>query len=89
MTSILHTFKATIRKPYSDYGGYTIGLYLTGGERICPGCAREEWREIVGDTLNGYGSSQARAVGVRWEGPPEHCVQCNEPQSSEYGEVTA
>lgn len=80
----LHRFKDTIRRPYL-LDGYEIGLYLQDGERICIKCARDNWFEIVSDTLDGVGSWQAGFVGPYWEGPPVCCVQCNEPQPSEYG----
>jgi hypothetical protein len=82
----LHRFKQTIRRPNTKLGGYAIGLYLQDGERICIKCARDNWFEIVSDTLDGVGSWQAGFVGAYWEGPPMYCVQCNEPQASEYGD---
>jgi hypothetical protein len=85
-TNILRTFKETIRSPLAWPGGYTVALYFADGERVCTGCAREEWREIVGDTLNGWGQWRAGFAGVYWEGPPEYCTHCNEPQASEYGD---
>mgnify|MGYP003629608682 FL=1 len=87
--NILNTFKETIRKPYAWPGGYTIALYLSDGERICAPCARDEWRLIVGDTIDGYGSWQAGFAGVYWEGPSQLCCHCNEPQDSEYGDPDA
>ena len=88
-TNILHTFKETIRKPYTWPGGYAIALYLSDGERICAACARDEWRTICNDTIDGYGDWQAGFVGVHWEGPPEYCAHCNEPQESTYGDPDA
>lgn len=91
-TSILRTFKETIRSPYAWPGGYTVALYFADGERVCTGCARDEWKLICDDTINGWGQWRAGFAGVYWEGPPEYCTHCNEPQVSEYGdpdEVTA
>ena len=82
----LHALKEAIRRPYCWPGGYTIALYLRDSERICNRCAREEWREIVYDSINGYGTWQAGYTDVHWEGPPQDCIHCNEPQSSEYGD---
>lgn len=87
--SILATFKSTIRSPYTSVGSYTIALYFADGERVCAPCAKEDWREICGDTMEGYGSHQAGFVGVYWEGPAQHCVGCNKPQDSEYGDPDA
>jgi len=82
----LHLFKQALRKPFAWPGGYEIALYFTGGERICRDCCREEWREICYDTLHGYGQYQAGFAGVYWEGPAQHCVQCNKEMPSEYGD---
>ena len=81
----LHLFKQVLRKPFAS-GFYEVALYLTDGERICRDCCREEWREICRDSLNGYGQWQAGFANVYWEGPAQHCVQCNKEMPSEYGE---
>ena len=89
-TPILAAFKQAIRSQYRGRlrGGYTIALYMMNGERICNSCAREQWPEICSDTIDGYGQWQAGHTEVYWEGPPQHCVQCNKPQDSEYGDPT-
>ena len=86
MSRILQTFKETIRNPYSFPGGYTIALYFLDGERVCTKCARDEWKLICDDTINGWGQWQAGYAGVYWEGPPQDCVHCYDPQDSEYGD---
>ena len=63
----LHALKEAIRRPYCWPGGYTIALYLRDNERICNRCAREEWREIVYDSINGYGTCQAGYTDIYWE----------------------
>ena len=67
------------------YGGYTVALYLESG-RICPGCAWDNWADIVRDTLH-HGHTGYRIVGMdaHWEGPDEHC-DCGEAFTSEYGD---
>ncbi len=83
----LHRFKETIRRSSAKLSGYAIGLYLQNGERICIKCARDNWFEIVSDTLDGVGSWQAGWTLLHRPGPPQYCIHCNEPQYSEYGDT--
>ena len=87
--SILSAFKGVIRLERSVWAGghkYSKALYTMDNERICNTCAREQWPDICRDTINGYGQWQAGYIEVYWEGPPQHCLECNEPQHSEYGD---
>jgi len=82
----LQEFKTVIRAPYAWPGGYEIALYFKDGERICVSCAKDNWKEIVDDTQNGWGQWQAGFTGVHWEGPADFCCQCNKEMPTEYGE---
>lgn len=77
--------KAWLKNQIAWPGGYTIGLYLLGGDRICKDCALDNWASIVHSTL--YDERDGWAImglDVHWEGGPEFC-DCGEMFDSEYG----
>lgn len=84
--------KSALRRPFAFPSGYTLGIYMVDGERLCPACVRENWWEIVRETRSpnqgdrGWG---ILGVDVYWEGPPEHCAHCNVELTSEYGDPDA
>jgi hypothetical protein len=81
--------KSWLKNAITFPGGYTIGMYLVDGERLCQKCALENWKEIVGETLHpgrGDPSWGIACLGVYWEGPPEPCCQCSKIFESEYGD---
>ena len=64
--------------------GYLCGLYLIDGGRICPECAREQWADIVRDTLHSGPDRGWGILGIdaHWEGKAEFC-DCGEVFESE------
>ena len=88
--TILQTVKHAIRSGYAWPGGYRLNIVMVDGELLCTACARENYRQIVRETIQNTHSGWA-AVGadVHWEGSAEYCAHCNTILESEYGEVTA
>lgn len=83
----MNDLKDALRTPYAFPGGYTKAIYLADGERICPECARENYRQIAESTRDVNQDGWALGgVDIYWEGPPEHCVNCDKALASEYGD---
>lgn len=84
--NILTQVKQAIREPYAWPGGYPVYTVMADGELLCADCARQNYRQIVGDTLARFGGSwRAAGAGVKWEGPVEHCCNCGKDLDSAYG----
>lgn len=85
--SLLVDVRNAIRHRFTSVGGYPVYIYMADGEMICSSCARENYRQISRDTRNQPRSPWAAvAVDVYWEGPVEHCCQCNCELESAYGD---
>lgn len=80
--------KEAIRNPYAWPGGYTMRLYMTDGECLCRSCALANLPELYRAAIAGNprDSWAIMAHDVHWEGPADHCVQCNGVLPSEYGD---
>ena len=88
VNQLIENLKDAIREPWAWPGGYTKAIYLSDGERICPQCAKDNFREIVWATKEADHSGWGMlGVDIHWEGDPEYCVQCNKELESEYGPV--
>lgn len=88
--ALTRTLRETLREPYAWPGGYTKAIYLADGERICPKCARENYHRISQSTREQARDGWALlCIEAYWEGPPEHCVECNIEMPSEYGDPEA
>ncbi len=86
---ILHQVKAAIREPYAWPGGYPVAILMADGDCLCPGCARENFRAIVGSTLrrnlerDGW---EAAGSEINWEDADMTCAHCGDLIPSAYGE---
>jgi hypothetical protein len=81
--------REAIRNPYAWPGGYPVYVVLCDGARLCPQCARNNYRLISEQTHNpaldcGWGAIGAE---VFWEGADDYCADCNAPLPSAYGPV--
>ena len=77
-----------IRNPYTWLGGYPVYVVLSDGARLCPKCARDNYRLISYETRHADADGYWRAVGaeVFWEGPDDYCADCGAPLPSAYGD---
>lgn len=85
--ALTRELREALRNPCTFPGGYTKAIYLSDGERICPECARKQYRQISRSTRQQARDGWALlGIDIYWEGPPEYCVQCNKKLPSEYGD---
>ena len=71
-----HIEKRRSNKPaYAWPGGYPIVYYTSSGDVLCPTCAATDDEQTTGD--------------IFYEGPPEHCCNCNSEIASAYGDPAA
>ena len=84
----IEKLKEALRSPFAWPGGYEKAIYLVDGERICPVCARKEFRDIVRDTKSEWSTGWTFShIDIYWEGEKERCVNCDEALASEYGPI--
>ena len=84
----IEKLKNFIRQPYAWPGGYPMFAIFGDGEACCKKCAKTEFKTILSDTMQGYGSSfQIVDVDVNWEDENLFCAHCGEQIESAYGET--
>lgn len=88
---VVEHVKDMIRQKFMWPGGYTKTLVMTDGALLCHDCVRDNFKLICQDTklagnASGYQGWAASAVDVLWEGPDQHCDNCNSVIKSEYGD---
>jgi hypothetical protein len=77
-----------IRHPYTSVGSYPVYVLLNEDGMICPGCARDCYREISRSTRERSHDGWRLAdmpVTVFWEGN-ETCSHCSKQLDSAYGD---
>lgn len=80
----LNEVKEAIRNPFTWPGGYPIYTLMSDGELLCSDCARENYREIVGDTKNDLSGCWAVSGSmILWEGL-EYCSHCYKKLETAY-----
>lgn len=86
----IESLKSFIRAPYAWPGGYPKYAVMGDGEPLCKVCASREFKQIVRDTMEGFGRSfQIIGVDVNWEDPALYCCHCNDRIESAYAEEEA
>ena len=81
--------REAIRNPYAWPGGYPVYVVLCDGARLCPQCARNNYRLISYETRHADSDGYWRALGAEafMEGEDDYCADCNAPLPSAYGPV--
>jgi hypothetical protein len=79
--------KQALRNPVI-YGGYTLAFYTADGERLCPGCIKNNFRQVLKAKSGDDSSLQWRVdwIDIYWEGRADYCAHCDESLPSEYGD---
>lgn len=83
--NILRDVKRAIRDKYAWPGGYPLYVVMDDGEALSVEAARENWREIVRETLQGLsGGWRALGVDINWEDAELCCAHTGERIESAY-----
>lgn len=84
---ILANVRRAVREPFTSLGAYPIYVYTSDGEMLCAECVRENYRAISTATRHRENDGwRVEGTDVYWEGPPEHCANCNKALPSAYGD---
>lgn len=84
----LRSVRRFAREKYAWPGGYPMILVMKDGEVMCADCAKQNYRLISRATRDDQRTGwEAAGVDIHWEGPPEHCCNCNNSIASAYGRV--
>ncbi len=75
--------------PFAWPGGYPLYFLSHGGDVLCFGCVRSNFRSVVEHTKMGDRSASWHlgACEVHWEGSPLECAECQCEIESAYGEI--
>lgn len=86
-SEILANVRRAVREPFAWPGGYPVYVYTSDGEMLCAACVRENYRAISEATRQRLNDGwRVEGTDVYWEGPPEHCANCNKALPSAHGD---
>ena len=85
--TVLQNVKQAIRNGYAWPGGYPLYIVMSDGEALSIAAARDNWRQIVRETLQGSrGGWRAEGADINWEDTELFCAHTGARIESAYGD---